>query len=451
MLSERTRNSLHEMYEDLYEEPFYNKTFPDHFKDLSKCDNMFTDSKGKGLSTLQQNSDNSKAKVIGKYNINPILAKLCFLSSRKQETGKMAPLRLLLMNYLEHPAVFSEFRFEEMYRVLKDLQLFSSSDSAKHFGIDLEQYPFQRLIDILDSNATNTEKLLLVREALGLLPQSSCDAPAKLKSLNEDGDNDSKEITCEESSYIDKDDQNISMDHRTAKDIFNMTLPSRTADLKETLSNLQGEVCESVQDQSSSRERMPGTSPCWPPSKSYCMDLKTMQLKCHSHLSPSQCTGHCDSGIGEKKTQDLTDNEPDGCIMPGNPLGYNCPVELSLSNGNNYVTDYNYPGLMKMTTQHPDFETKSLMEYKQYLESFLPVSFDLRGEIHEKAPHKIMIPPFTEKKLNKANYVGYDKSGRETYLPPVSLTDCLQHTGNRIQDRLGLHFKTEAHKRFVYI
>ena len=81
-------------------------------------------------------------------------------------------------------------------------------------------------------------------------------------------------------------------------------------------------------------------------------------------------------------------------------------------------------------------------QYENYLKDVLP------DHLHEEQATDSRLEAMDT--FHQSQGGGYELDplmAEEEFLPPVPLSACLHPTGNRVQDRLGISFKTEAHQR----
>ena len=165
-------------------------------------------------------------------------------------------------------------------------------------------------------------------------------------------------------------------------------------------------------------------APRWPPSKCYILDHKSMKLR-SVDLLRDPCPYQKEADQQEKERLKKSQPKPIENVKEHNSSDI-------------YLTEYDGSIL-----------EYGLDVYKKHLQDILPIKFDDRCPYTEDEAKVIRqwYKPKQDPKSAMEDHEGTDKLGRQTYLPPISLSACLPTNGNRIQDKLGLQYKTEAHKR----
>jgi hypothetical protein len=201
---------------------------------------------------------------------------------------------------------------------------------------------------------------------------------------------------------------------------------------------------------SSKKSRLSGVGACWPPSKSQVLDQLKMRLKEVESIAATS-----------KHHQPVSNmvRNLHGKLVP-RPLKGNPPNSDFVLFVKDWMQELN--GVPEVPKQPP---IHGLPNYKQYLNEFLPVKLSenefestvkLTTKVDSKSNKIQKVRTTSAMKRDKDQTItlkpipNADKNPKvlpntKTKLPP--LASFLEPTGDRLQDRLGLSFKTDAHQR----
>ncbi len=200
----------------------------------------------------------------------------------------------------------------------------------------------------------------------------------------------------------------------------------------------------------------PGLAPNWPPGYCYNIRKPLLTIQCIEAFPYNPTLGY------QPKPSFMPKNLPYQCKTETKTVttpvpAENVPVNIKTGMGLEVVPPtqkrvrfINDEGRISSPEEpyQPQDRRDSLgfPRYKTYLNNILPIklehSQDMNAQMQESPWSKVVESPSIIPNPNPG-FTAHQQSNKK--LPPLSY--CLQPTGDRIQDSLGLRFKTQAHKR----
>jgi len=392
-LSARTRQELNKDYCKLYHTPRYTSAFPDRTEFIQQQ---------RGAKPTAQKGEQTEAKQ----------------SSAEEE-------------------VMTSWMFKPPEVILGDL---------------VQEWPMGRFVEPLEALAVtllDAGQLVKLNQVLGLVLQrmwcqeglercvfvSKLDVPALIQVLDSDLRPD--ELVLKAKELLRKGNIDISLP------------PLRCPPAVEPSCRCSDSAAKKHYKQADHRDRLqPGVFPCWPPGRSYVLDHQRLVVReteslynCHKPWCPLK------DRCGSTKLS-YTYTAPQAAEGSETPPEEVQPrvEEAERAEGGGWLEQEQYQGyiqrLESLQNRPQDALplTDDLTTYTHCLDHLLPVKLTQGDEKDRSVTFRL--PGVTQE--------GDEQRRSSEELPPlIPLSECLHPTGNRIQDKLGLRYKSIAHRRYA--
>ncbi|XP_071492558.1 uncharacterized protein [Diadema antillarum] len=227
------------------------------------------------------------------------------------------------------------------------------------------------------------------------------------------------------------------------------------------------EILESRENTRDSGYTIPGTGPCWPPSTSLVIEnIRGSQLLERRDIAvPLAASGP--NSIGRKLLSSSKIGEHIRTLphpsalrsprLPSVPLPSSLVMEsgaLKSASANDVSEQVDETGDIPECVERlsQPFNTSMLYSRQQHQPFTIPLSYRTQAVKPSAALPGIRSSSHPVRKLQDelAKRIMIRKGAGSTplVLPPAPLSDCLTPSGSKTPHRLGLRFKTEAHKRY---